>query len=137
MKIHRITEKNPPKFPCLLWVPEYQVWEYVEHRPLFGFNATHWLKIGHGPGKPNIPQTFSGSAMTIERYTSLLAEICAELNVNRPMDILPALRNRIPPAVALGKLGGSRNTPAQNEARRLNGKLGGRPRTRKELVRKT
>ncbi len=32
-----------------------------------------------------------------------------------------------PAAVALGKLGGSRNTPAQNAARAKNGKLGGRP----------
>ena len=31
-------------------------------------------------------------------------------------------------AAALGSLGGSRNTPAQNQARAENGKLGGRPR---------
>lgn len=35
-----------------------------------------------------------------------------------------------PAAVALGRLGGSRNTPAQQEARRINGKKGGQPRTR-------
>lgn len=34
-------------------------------------------------------------------------------------------------AVALGRMGGSRNTPAQNEARKRNGKLGGRPPTKK------
>jgi hypothetical protein len=32
-----------------------------------------------------------------------------------------------PHAKALGKLGGKANTPAQNAARRENGKLGGRP----------
>ena len=34
-------------------------------------------------------------------------------------------------AQALGKLGGKANTPAQNAARRENGKLGGRPKKRK------
>jgi hypothetical protein len=33
-----------------------------------------------------------------------------------------------PHAKALGRLGGKANTPAQNAARRENGKLGGRPR---------
>ena len=36
-----------------------------------------------------------------------------------------------PHAKALGRLGGKANTPAQNAARRENGKLGGRPKTRK------
>ena len=31
-------------------------------------------------------------------------------------------------AAALGKLGGSKNTPAQNRARAINGRKGGRPR---------
>lgn len=33
-----------------------------------------------------------------------------------------------PHAVALGKRGGTANTPAQNAARAANGRLGGRPR---------
>lgn len=37
-----------------------------------------------------------------------------------------------PAAVALGSLGGSRNTPAQNAARAKNGKLGGRPKAPKK-----
>jgi hypothetical protein len=32
-----------------------------------------------------------------------------------------------PAAVALGRLGGSKNTEAQNEARRINGRKGGKP----------
>lgn len=32
-----------------------------------------------------------------------------------------------PAAAALGRLGGSKNTPKQNAARKHNGKLGGRP----------
>jgi hypothetical protein len=36
-----------------------------------------------------------------------------------------------PAAVALGSLGGSANTPAQNAARALNGKKGGWPKGRK------
>ena len=35
-----------------------------------------------------------------------------------------------PAAVALGRLGGKANTPAQARARAANGRLGGRPKTR-------
>lgn len=38
------------------------------------------------------------------------------------------MNTKNPAAVALGKLGGSANTVAQNQARRKNGKKGGRPR---------
>lgn len=37
-------------------------------------------------------------------------------------------------AVALGKLGGKKNTPAQNAARAKNGKKGGRPKKHKQAV---
>jgi len=39
--------------------------------------------------------------------------------------------NKNPHAVALGRLGRKKNTPAQQEAARENGKKGGRPRTSK------
>lgn len=44
---------------------------------------------------------------------------------------IPDGKAAAPAAVALGRMGGSRNTPAQNEARKRNGKLGGRPPTKK------
>jgi hypothetical protein len=37
-----------------------------------------------------------------------------------------------PAAVALGRLGGSKNTGAQNAARRINGRKGGKPRKKTE-----
>lgn len=40
----------------------------------------------------------------------------------------------IKPAAALGRMGGSRNTRAQNAARKRNGKLGGRPRNPKRRL---
>jgi hypothetical protein len=42
------------------------------------------------------------------------------------------MENKNPAAVALGRLGGSANTKAQNEARKKNGRLGGRPKKKKE-----
>lgn len=36
-----------------------------------------------------------------------------------------------PHAAALGRLGGSKNTPAQNAARAKNGRKGGRPKVKK------
>jgi len=46
--------------------------------------------------------------------------------------------NKNPHAVALGKLGGSKKTKAKEEAARLNGKKGGRPRkfNMKETIKK-
>jgi len=41
-----------------------------------------------------------------------------------------------PAAVALGKLGGSRNTPAQNEARKANAQFAGRPKGSKNKPKK-
>lgn len=44
----------------------------------------------------------------------------------------PALKN--PHAQALGKLGGSRNTQAQNQARAQNARLGGWPKGRRRKI---
>jgi hypothetical protein len=56
----------------------------------------------------------------------------SEIQKNRPVPIQykhPDMKN--PHAVALGRKGGSRNTPAQQAARARNSKLGGWPKGRK------
>ena len=45
------------------------------------------------------------------------------------------MASKNPAAVALGRKGGTANTPAQQNARRVNGKKGGRPRVSTELGR--
>jgi hypothetical protein len=41
------------------------------------------------------------------------------------------MKRKNPHAVALGRKGGKAGTAAQNAARRANGKLGGKPKTKK------